>query len=180
MLGQHQVDAKSNEIPAVRDLLAGFDAVDLHGCVITLDAMHTQNDTAKAILDAGADYVFTVKGNRPTLFAVLKKLPWTKVPRGSQSTQRGHGRRATRTIKVIDLPRMPDWPEFTGAAQIAQLRRTVTRAGKKGVEVVFLITSTSHHHAPPDVLAAWVQGHWGIEMNRPRFVAALMRGAGLG
>ncbi len=42
VLGQHQVQAKSNEIPAVRDLLVSFDAVDLHGCVITVDAMHTQ------------------------------------------------------------------------------------------------------------------------------------------
>jgi hypothetical protein len=67
VLGQNVVDAKSNEIPAVRDLLAGFDPADLHGCVVTVDAMHTQDDTAAAILAAGAHYVFTVKGNRPTL-----------------------------------------------------------------------------------------------------------------
>ncbi|MGH3466703.1 MAG: ISAs1 family transposase, partial [Thermocrispum sp.] len=64
VLGQHAVAAKSNEIPAVRDLLASFDPADLRGCVITLDAMHTQADTAEAILEAGADYVFTVKANR--------------------------------------------------------------------------------------------------------------------
>ena len=64
---------------------------------------------------------------------------------------------------------MPGWPEFTGAAQVAQLRRTVSRAGNKSVEVVYLITSTSYHHAPPEVLAAWVQGHWGIE-NRLHWV----------
>lgn len=163
VLGQHQVQAKSNEIPAVRDLLASFDAADLDGCVITLDAMHTQDDTAEAIIAAGADYVFTVKANRPTLLAALKKLPWAKVPSGSQSTQRGHGRRATRTIKVIDVPDLPGWPEFHHASQVAQLRRTVTKAGKKSVEVVYLITSADHHHAPPAVLAAWVQGHWAIE-----------------
>lgn len=64
VVGQHQVAAKSNEIPAVRDLLATFDAADLRGCVITVDAMHTQTDTAAAILAAGADYVFTVKNNQ--------------------------------------------------------------------------------------------------------------------
>ncbi|HET6915591.1 MAG TPA: ISAs1 family transposase [Acidimicrobiales bacterium] len=163
VVGQHAVDARSNEIPAVRDLLASFDAADLRGCVITLDAMHTQDETARVILEAGADYVFTVKANRPTLLKALKKLPWAKVPRGSQTTQRGHGRRATRTIKVIDAPALPGWPEFTGAAQVAQLRRTVTKRGKKTVEVVYVITSATHHHAPPAVLAAWVQGHWAIE-----------------
>ena len=55
VLGQIAVADKSNEIPAVRDLLAGFDAAEVHGCVITVDAMHTQTDTAQAILDAGAD-----------------------------------------------------------------------------------------------------------------------------
>lgn len=163
VLGQHAVAAKSNEIPAARDLLAGFDAADLHGSVITADAMHTQDDTARAIVAAGADYVFTVKANRPTLLAALKRLPWNQVPVGSQTTQRGHGRRATRTIKVIQTPTLPDWPEFTGAAQVAQLRRTVTKSGHKSVEVVYLVTSASHQSAPPAVLAAWVQGHWAIE-----------------
>lgn len=163
VLGQNAVAAKSNEIPAVRDLLTGFNPADLHGCVITVDAMHTQADTAKAILAAGADYVFTVKANRPTLLKALKALPWKSVPLGSGSTRHDHGRRATRTIKVIDVPTLPGWPEFTGTAQVAQLRRTVTRNGKKSVEVVYLITSTSHHQAPPAVLAAWVNQHWCIE-----------------
>ena len=163
VLGQNVVDAKSNEIPAVRDLLAGFDPADLHGCVVTVDAMHTQDDTAAAILAAGAHYVFTVKGNRPTLLKALKSLPWAKVPIGSTLTDRSHGRHATRSLKVIDVPALPRWPQFTGVAQVAQLRRTVTRAGKKSVEVTYVITSAPYHQAPPATLAAWVKGHWAIE-----------------
>lgn len=163
VLGQVAVAAKSNEIPAVRDLLATFGHADLRGCVITADAMHTQDETAKAIRAAGADYVFTVKANRPTLLNALKALPWARVPVGSRSTDHGHGRRATRTIKVIDVPALPGWPEFTGVAQVAQLRRTLTRAGKKTVEVVYLVTSATNHDAPPAVLAAWVRGHWSVE-----------------
>jgi hypothetical protein len=52
VLDQLAVAAKSNEIPAVRDLLAGYPAADLRACVITVDAMHTQTDTAEAILAA--------------------------------------------------------------------------------------------------------------------------------
>jgi predicted transposase YbfD/YdcC len=163
VLGQNAVATKSNEIPAVRDLLAGFDPADLHECVITVDAMHTQDDTATAIVAAGADYVFTVKGNRPRLLAALKALPWRSVPAGSTSTRRGHGRTATRTIKVIDAPALPDWPHFAGVAQVGQLRRTVTRGGKRTVEVIYLITSASHRQAPPAVLAAWINQHWSIE-----------------
>ncbi len=162
VLGQLAVAAKSNEIPAVRTLLAGF---DLAGTVVTVDAMHTQHDTARAIIDAGGDYVFTVKNNQPKLYAACKDLPWADVS-GHSILSRGHGRRTRRTIKVIDAPA---WVEFTGAAQIAQLRRTVTRRGRKSVEVVYVITSADHRAAPPAALARWVQGHWGIE-NRLHWV----------
>jgi hypothetical protein len=62
----------------------------------------------------------------------------------------------TRTIKVVSAPA---WVEFNGAAQVAQVRRTVTRKGKKTVEVVYLITSADTRAASPTTLAAWVQGH---------------------
>ena len=53
------------------------------------------------------------------------------------------------------------------AAQVAQLRRTVTKNGKKTVEVVYLITSD--RDACLATLAAWVWGHWEIE-NRLHWV----------
>jgi len=155
VLGQVAVDAKSNEIPAVRELLKAF--AGLAGAVLTIDAMHTQHDTAQLILGRGADYVMTVKANMPTLYKQLKKLPWTQVPAVS-CVSKDHGRRARRTIKVALAPA---WIGFDGAAQVAQLRRTVVRKGKKTVEVVYLITSD--RSASPETLAAWVRRHWHIE-----------------
>ena len=155
VLGQVAADAKSNEIPAVRELLKAF--ASLASAVITIDAMHTQHDTAQVITGRGADYVMTVKGNMPTLYKQLKKLPWAAVPAVSAVTT-DHGRRARRTIKAALAPA---WIEFDGAAQVAQLRRTVTKNGKKTVEVVYLITSD--RHADPATLAAWVRSHWEIE-----------------
>jgi hypothetical protein len=78
VLGQVAVDEKTNEIPAVRELLKAF--ADLSGAVITIDALHTQSDTAQVILDRGAGYVMTVKGNMPTLYRKLKKLPCLRFP----------------------------------------------------------------------------------------------------
>ena len=164
VLGQVAVDAKSNEIPAVRELLKAF--ASLASAVVTIDAMHTQHDTAQVILGRGADYVMTVKGNMPALYRQLKKLPWARIPAVS-SVSTDHGRRARRTIKVALAPA---WIGFDGAAQVAQLRRTVTRKGKKTVEVVYLITSD--RDADPATLAAWVRSHWEIENKlhwvRPR------------
>jgi predicted transposase YbfD/YdcC len=74
------------------------------------------------------------------------------------------GRRARRTIKAVLTPA---WIEFAGAAQVAQVRRTVTKKGKKTVEAVYLITSD--RGADPATLAAYVRGHWDIE-NRLHWV----------
>jgi predicted transposase YbfD/YdcC len=163
VLGQVAVAAKSNEIPAVRDLLRAF--TDLTGAVITMDALHTQAGTAELVVGRGADYVMTVKANMPGLYRRLKKLPWADVPAVSAVTT-GRGRRTRRTIKVASAPA---WTGFTGAAQVAQLRRTVTRRGKKTVEVVYLVTSADGRAADPATLASWVRGHWLIE-NRLHWV----------
>jgi predicted transposase YbfD/YdcC len=153
--GQVAVDEKPDEIPAVRELLRA--SADVAGAVFTIDAMHAQTDTAKAILARQADYVMTVKASTPALYQQLKKLPWAQIPAVSSVT-RDHGRRARRTIKAAIAPA---WIRFEGAAQVAQLRRTVTKNGKKTVEVVYLITSD--RDADPATLATWIRGHQEIE-----------------
>ena len=62
---------------------------------------------------------------------------WTAIP-ATSAVSTGHGRRARRTIKTVLVPA---WTGFVGAAQVAQVRRTVTRKGKKTAGVVYLITS---------------------------------------
>jgi len=93
----------------------------------------------------------------PTLYRQLTKLPWTAIPAVS-AVSTGHGRRARRTIKAVLAPA---WIGLAGAAQVAQLRRTVTRNGNKAVQVIYLITSD--RDADPATLAAWVRSHWEIE-----------------
>jgi predicted transposase YbfD/YdcC len=110
-----------------------------------------------------------IKANMPALYRQLKKLPWAAVPSVS-SVSTGHGRRARRTITAVLAPA---WIGFDGAAQVAQLRRTVTKNGKKTVEVVYLITSD--RDADPAVLAAWVRGHWHIENKLHRASEILRR-----
>ena len=96
----------------------------------------------------------------PTLYRQLKKLPLAQVPAVSSVTG-DHGRRTIKTVLA------PAWIEFDGAAQVAQLRCTVTKKGKKTVEVVYLITSD--RDADPATPAAWARSHWEIE-NRLHWV----------
>ena len=67
-LGSAVVAEKTNEIPVAQQQL--LPALDLAGRLVSLDALHTQDETARVIvMDAGGDYVLTVKDNQPTLRA---------------------------------------------------------------------------------------------------------------
>ncbi len=156
VLGQLAVASKSNEIPALRDLLTSMNITD---AVISADAMHCQRDTANHITGRGGHYILTIKANQPTLRAACKALPWQDVP-AVTTTDTSHGRRVRRTIKAVEAP---DWIDFTGAAQIIQLRRTRTIKGRKTIEVVYAICSLDMIAAPPATVATWIRGHWAVE-----------------
>jgi len=59
-----RVDGKSNEIPAVCELIS---FLEVEGCVIVADAMHCQKETAELIVEKKADYLLNTKNNQPTL-----------------------------------------------------------------------------------------------------------------
>jgi predicted transposase YbfD/YdcC len=62
--GQQTVYDKSNEIPAVRELLG---LLSIKGCIVVADALNCQKETAKAVIDGEADYLLSVKDNHETL-----------------------------------------------------------------------------------------------------------------
>jgi hypothetical protein len=71
-LGSALVDTKTNEIPVARQL---FTELELAGRRVALDALHTQDQTGRdLVLEHGADYLLTVKGNQPTLRQNIEKL----------------------------------------------------------------------------------------------------------
>jgi len=71
-LGSAMVDTKTNEIPVAREL---FKKLDLDGRKVSLDALHTQDQTARdLVLQHGADFLLTVKDNQPTVRANIEKL----------------------------------------------------------------------------------------------------------
>ena len=66
------VNLKTNEIPVAQKL---FPDLDLQGRFVSLDALHTQTETARAIvLDGGGDYLLTVKDNQLKLHQNIEKL----------------------------------------------------------------------------------------------------------
>jgi len=73
VIAQREVAAKTNEIPELRTLLEGL---DIASRVVTADALHTQAETARTIVeDKQGDYLFTVKANQPSLYQDCQALP---------------------------------------------------------------------------------------------------------
>lgn len=71
-LGSEPVAEGSNEIPAVQSLL---ERIDLEGSLLTADALHTQTQTARIVVqDRGGDYLFTVKANQPGVEKNVQQL----------------------------------------------------------------------------------------------------------
>jgi predicted transposase YbfD/YdcC len=159
VLGQCAVGAKTNEIPLLPRLL---DTMDITDAVITADALHCQDETAKAIVSRGGHYILTVKANRPRLRRQLKALPWAKIPTQDATSEHGHGRWETRTLKATALA---GGIEFPHARQVLQPTRATRRgrAGTDHVEVVYAVTSLTARQASPEQISAWLRGHWRIE-----------------
>jgi len=159
VLGQVQVDGKSNEITAFGPLL---DRVDLTGTVVTSDAMHTQREHADYLVTVkNAAYICVVKRNQPSLYRQLKALPWRQIPVQDETHDRAHGRYEIRRLQVLSSDRL-DFPHAVQAIRITRRVRDQTTRKWRTV-TVYAITSLTAVQAGPADLATHIRGHWSIE-----------------
>jgi len=99
-LGQVVVDEKSNEIPAIPELLQ---LLEISGALVTIDAMGCQTEIAERIRGKGADYILAVKQNQPTLYERVEGAIDAALEQDAeeiaehQTVETGHGRQETRT-----------------------------------------------------------------------------------
>lgn len=171
VLYQVEVVNKENEISAAPRVL---NCLDLRGKVVTGDAMFAQRDLSRQIVEAGGDYVWTVKDNQSTVRQDIALLfqpeqtvkgfsPALKDFRTAQTTNKSHGREERRTLTAsTELNTYLAWPT---AAQVFKLERHVKRTadGKTTHEVVYGITSLTADEADPARLLSLNRSHWAIE-----------------
>ncbi|WP_233527460.1 ISAs1 family transposase [Micromonospora craniellae] len=163
VLAQIDVNGKTNEISRFQPLL---DGLDLAGAVITADALHTQREHARWLVeDKHAGYVFVVKRNQPRLYRQVKALPWGKIPALDATRERGHGRYDIRELQAVTClgPLALDFPHAAQALRIRR-RRHNPATGRWSTVTVYAITSLTAAAAGPADLADWLRGHWAIEV----------------
>ena len=172
VVGQNRVAEGSNEIPALRDLVA---RVGARQRVFTADAMHVQQETASAVVDAGGHYVLTaVKDNQKTMHDQLRRFGgWSEAETVQDDIDKQHGRIEQRSCTVVDLSDKT-WDSFCPlygrrqAFRIDRYREQV-KTGKISTETIYGLTSLAPGEAGPREIADHVRSHWQIE-NRLHYV----------
>ena len=162
---QEAVATKKSEQGALTTLLKGL---ILEGRVLTMDALHTNRQTAQNILEHKGNYVMIVKKNQPTLREDIRTLfaqpeMVRDTFRTAQTIDSGHGRVETRRLTASTaLNAFSSWP---GVQQVFQIERTVIvkKTGEQHTEVVEGVTSLSPEQASAADLLRYVRQHWHIE-----------------
>lgn len=166
VIGQVQVKDKSNEIPALPTLIG---QVEVTGLLITADALHCQRTTAETIVAAGGHYLLFVKDNQPSLLHQTQQLlaPGSQAEHeqagtGTESLNRGHGRRERRIIRTAKAEGI-DFPHAAQVIRITRRRAVGPAPGAGSKEIAYAITDLTHDQAGPSQLGQAAREHWGIE-----------------
>ena len=166
VLAQLAVADKSNEITAVPQLLR---ALELTGCIVTVDALNCQKNIAKEISEADADYVLALKGNHGTLHAEVQSFLDDAQQRGFQgvphqfveTVDKEHGRLETRRYWITEaIDWLADKPAWEKLCSLGLVERVVEVGGKVTTERAYYLSSLS---AEAQRFASAVRGHWGVE-----------------
>lgn len=164
VLGQQKVDDKSNEITAIPKLLL---QLDIAGAVITMDAMGCQTKIAAQIIQQGADYVLSLKGNQGELYDDVKTFFNSSLAPtiGNISYDGEHGRIETRTIRATaDIQWLQKrHSQWVGLNSIIAVTAKRELKNKTEEETRYFISSLDARD--PKKLGYIVRAHWGVENN---------------
>jgi predicted transposase YbfD/YdcC len=166
VLGQIKTEEKSNEITAIPELLK---ALEVKGCIVTIDAMGCQKNIAKQIVKQEGDYVLALKGNQGNLlkdvehfFTEADKNSYAGIPIDYYETKDvNHGRieyrRHWTSDKIEEIDKKEIWKGLNIVGMIESERHV---KGEITIEHRYYISSIKND---AKCFAQAVRAHWGIE-----------------
>ena len=165
VIGQYKVSEKSNEITAIPELL---DNLILTGSTVTIDAMGCQTAIAKKIVDAGANYVFGLKGNQGALreevedlFSEIERTDFYKDEYDSSNNIDGdHGRIDIRECFAISSHHIELSNKWEGIKSVAMIKSQRHVAGKVSNEKRYYISSLE---VDAEKISHTIRSHWHVE-----------------
>ena len=165
---QKTVDKKTNEIPAVKELI---EMLDVKGLIITADAMHCQKETAETIVNNGGDYVLQLKANQKRFYEDVYAMFDDKYINEAdkeceyeiyKTQEKSHGRIETRTCYVLnEIAYFTDYlANWKGLKKIFAVVREVEKENKITKEISCYLSSKN---TTAENLLSYTRKHWEIE-----------------
>lgn len=162
-LAQRSTEDKSNEIPAVQELLK---ELNIKGHIVVVDALNCQKETAEIIIQQKADYLLSVKDNH----AVLKKdiadyvqeKSLRKAMESASKIEKGHGRIEKRTAFVTaDIDWLEQKSEWKNLVCIGAVHTETESKKGKSDEWHYYISSKE---LTPEELLHHARMEWSVEV----------------
>jgi predicted transposase YbfD/YdcC len=158
VIGSRECGTKTGEIIAFRELIQ---LLDIAGAVVVADALHCTKKSAKAVVEAGGDYLFSVKDNNPSLKEDIELYFREEKVASFTKTEKNGGRIEKRTgyaSQEIDwLDGREDWENLTC---IGAIHTESDKSGKKTSEWHYYISSAP---LTAEELLKHARLEWGVE-----------------
>jgi predicted transposase YbfD/YdcC len=172
VLAQCKVDAKTNEITALPELLR---MLNVAGAVVTIDAMGCQVEIARQMQAQGADYVLSLKENQPGLYRDCADLfAWLRAPHPleqpvvfgyDEQVDGGHGRIETRRVWSTEalegIVSSERWPGLTSLVMVESIRQLGEEESREWR--YYLSALPGHTDTAAQHLHRVIRTHWEIE-----------------
>jgi predicted transposase YbfD/YdcC len=155
------------EIAATRTLLQRSD-LDLTGTLVSLDALHCNQETRDLIRRRGGDWLLPVKGNQAALqAAIARQFPAAPPVDALRSEERTHGRHDIRIVETITDPRVVQEIAAAhaceGLATLGRITYQSTQRGKAPTTETCLFICA--RRLRPRAFRTAVREHWGVEAS---------------
>jgi len=158
VIGSRECRTKTGEMTAFRELI---DLLDVSGAVVVADALHCHKKSAKTVVGAGADYLFSVKDNQPNLRANIELYFQNEKTENSAIVEKNGGRIERRTGYVShDIDWLESREEWEKLSCIGAIHTEFEKAGHKSSEWHYYISSAP---LTAEELLRHARLEWGVE-----------------
>jgi len=167
-LASEMIEDKTNEIPTIPKILKRF---QVKGNIITWDALNTQAENIKAVIDLGGDYVVPIKGNQGNFYKDLidyfdeKKLDEIKAGNTKSNYLDYYEKRGSNSIhyeyfQTTDVKWYFDKEKWERLHSIGVVKKTIESGKNKRIEMRYYI---SNLYCNIDLFSKAIRNHWSVE-----------------
>ncbi len=171
-LSSTKIDEKTNEIPEMQEVMKGLDC---RRCIVTADAMNTQKETARVIVqEAHGDYCLALKGNQKQAYEEIRDYFTCTDLQENIRQKAGQYQKETEestyeiTIREYfitdDIKWFEDCDRWEKLKSIGYGKKTITNkeTGDTHIEERYYLCSIK---PVAGLFAIAVRRHWNIENN---------------